>query len=49
MDIIITCNCGKELQIVSTSCTNNYVELTTIECCDCEQTNYEAGEADAKQ
>lgn len=49
MEIIIECNCGKPLEIVSKDILSTGVVFIVEECPECEKINYEAGEADAKQ
>ena len=46
MEIIVDCNCGKELSIAATSTTSKAIIITVDECERCAKTNYDAGEAD---
>ena len=49
MEIKIECKCGEELDIITIDKHTNGVYLIVGECVKCAETNYEAGEADAKQ
>ena len=49
MEILVACKCGEGLDITAFESFTNGIYLTVGECVRCAETNYEAGEADAKQ